>query len=99
MEFQEVLTRGGHSTYRIFLQGGKAIQEDDFQRYWEPISALGATLENANNHFAAVDIPHGKNVAEIYRLLEAGEDAGIWAFEEGFYNPGSNSSQPEIEAG
>ena len=87
LEVREVVSRGGHSTYRVFLQGGRTIQDIDFQLLWGPISSLGATFENANDHFVSVDIPPGGNGAEIYRLLEKGEEGGIWAFEEAHYEP------------
>jgi hypothetical protein len=83
--FRRVVFRGGHSTYRIFLQGSRTIKGNDFRTYWEPISALGATFENADDHFVAIDIPPGKDVAAIYRLLEKGEQDDIWAFEEVHY--------------
>jgi hypothetical protein len=89
LEFREVTSRGGHSTYRVFLQGGRTIRDADFQCSWGPISALGGTFENANDHFVAVDIPSGLNVAEIFKLLEKGEQSGLWAFEEVHYEAGS----------
>jgi hypothetical protein len=82
LRFQIVVSRGGHSTYRIFLQDGRTIKDTDFRIYWDPISAVGATFENADDHFVAVDIPPGRDVAAIYELLEKGEQDGIWAFEE-----------------
>lgn len=80
--FRNLISRGGHSTYRIFLQDGRMITDQEFRAYWEPISQLGATFENADDHFVSVDIPPGKDVATIYKLLERGEHDGIWAFEE-----------------
>ena len=80
--FQGVIARGGHSTYRIFLQGGRSIKEPDFRIYWEPIAAQGATFENADDYFVAVDIPAGKDVSEIYKFLEKGEQDGVWSFDE-----------------
>jgi len=50
---------------------------------------MGATYENANDRFVVVDISPGKNLAEIYRMLEAGEEAGVWAFEEVHHEPGT----------
>jgi Domain of unknown function (DUF4265) len=85
LRFQSVVSRGGHSTYRIFLQGGRTIKDADFRIYWEPISKLGATFENADDHFVALDIPPGKDVAAIYELLDRGEQDGVWAFEEVHY--------------
>ena len=85
LKFRRVASRGGHSTYRIFLQNGRTIKDRAFQDYWEPISKLGATFENADDHFAAVDIPPGSDVAAIYSLLDRGEQDRIWAFEEVHY--------------
>ncbi|HEX7284801.1 MAG TPA: DUF4265 domain-containing protein [Candidatus Angelobacter sp.] len=83
--FQSVVSRGGHSTYRIFLQDDRTIRDADFRIYWEPISALGATFENADDYFVAVDIPPGKDLGAIHELLEKGEEDGVWAFEEAYY--------------
>jgi hypothetical protein len=85
LTFRKVVSRGGHSTYRIFLQDNRAIQHPDFLARWKSFAALGATYENANNHFVTVDVPPGRDVAAIYKLLEAGEEAGLWIFEEGHY--------------
>jgi len=82
LEFSEVVSRGGHSTYRIFLQGDRTINDADFQLSWSPISALGATFENANNRFVAVNILPDRNAAEIYELLAKGELGGVWTLEE-----------------
>jgi hypothetical protein len=87
LAFRRVLSRGGHSTYRLYLQNGETIQSSNFNEHWKPISSLGATFENANDRFVAVDIPPKCDVQEIYRLLQAGEDDGFWAFEEVHYQP------------
>jgi hypothetical protein len=67
------------------LEGERTIHDPIFQQYWKPISALGAAMENADDHFAAIDTPPGTNVTSIYHLLQEGEDANIWTFEEGNY--------------
>jgi hypothetical protein len=85
LEFDRLLSKAGHSTYRVFLQQRRTIQSAPFREYWKPISALGATFEKANGRFISVDIPPGKNIHAIYELLEKGERDGIWAFEEGNY--------------
>jgi hypothetical protein len=85
LKFRNIVSRGGHSTYRIFIQDGRTISDPGFQAHWEPISLLGATFENANDHFVSVDIPPGKDVAAIYKLMEKGEQDGIWDFEEAYY--------------
>jgi len=90
LDFREVLHKGGHSTYRLFLQGGRTIQGEDFASLWKPISELGATYENANSRFVAVDIPPGKDIRTIYNHFEEGEKLGVWAFEEANYEPTSD---------
>jgi hypothetical protein len=84
-EFKNVISRGGHSTYRLFLQNERTISSPDFQSRWKAISELGATFENADGHFISIDIPPERNIAEIYKLLENGEEEGIWVFEEAHY--------------
>jgi uncharacterized protein DUF4265 len=88
LEFLQVRSRGGHSTYRLFLDSNLVVSDLRFRDFWQPISALGATFENANNHFVAVDVPPGRDLDEIYKLMESGEKAGVWEFEEGYrYQP------------
>lgn len=83
--FQEVISKGGHSTYRVFLHDGRTIHSPEFKKLWTPISELGATFENANDHFVAVDIPKGRDIHAIYELLDQGEQDEVWSFEEGNY--------------
>jgi len=80
--FKEVVSRGGHSTYRVFMQGGRTIQSPEFEKFWNPVAGQGATYENANSRFIAIDTPPGTDLRRIFSLLQQGEDAGIWAFEE-----------------
>jgi hypothetical protein len=87
--FRSVLTQGGHSTYRLFLRGGATVNSKAFIELWRSISELGATYENANDTFVAVDIPPGRDITTIYGLFEKGEESGIWIFEEGNYEPGA----------
>jgi hypothetical protein len=89
-EFERVIERGGHSTYRVYLKGGFTLRDVEFRERWEEIKRFGAFLESANDRLAAIDIPPGKDSAAIYRLLEAGEEQGIWALEEGHYEPEHN---------
>lgn len=77
--FKATTIRSGHSSYRIRLRN-----EDDrsaFLRYWEPIARMGCTYEGGP--VMAIDVPAPTDIHSIYRLLEAGEAAGVWDFEEG----------------
>lgn len=83
--FWEVVRRGGHSTYRIFLSGGRTINDPAFQRLWRRIAAFGCTFENANDLFVTVDVPPPVDVGKVYRLLKEGELNQVWVFEEAHY--------------
>ena len=79
----EVAERGGHSTYRLFLQSGIDTESDAFREHWEPIENLGCTYERATGRLLAVDVRPRADICEVYRLLERGADVGVWDFEEG----------------
>jgi hypothetical protein len=83
--FSRVIERGGHCTYRIKLPSGKA--HNHFLEFWQPLEALGCSYESSGaneRRLYAIDIPPGADVNAIYRLLEDGEEAGNWVFEEGY---------------
>lgn len=80
--FESVVSKGGHSTHRIFLIDGKTIRDSLFEKFWAPIRTLGATFENANDRFVAVDIPPEKDTTAIYGFLENGENEKVWILEE-----------------
>jgi hypothetical protein len=79
--FCRMVMKGGHSTYRIFLQGD-TISDEPFQSRWAAIEALGATFENGNSRFVSVDVPPSVSTANVYTLLQQGESDGVWTFEE-----------------
>jgi hypothetical protein len=84
--FSEVTRRGGHSTYRVKLPAGSP--HGHFLERWTPLEALGCTYEGSSTgerRLYAIDVPPGANVHAIYALLEEGEAAGHWVFEEGHY--------------
>lgn len=79
--FNMVSKRSGHSTYRILIN--KEIDENLFKRYWEKLENIGCSYEQGKNRLIAVDVPPETNIYEAYKLLEDGEKAGTWDFEEG----------------
>lgn len=97
-QFVEVAERGGHSTYRVYLQNERELNDEEVQGAWQPIAGLGAQLENANDRFFAVDVPPAADLETIYDLLEKGEEDGLWEFEEANYEPGEDDAAAE-EAG
>lgn len=77
----EVVERGGSSTYRLMVRRG--LEDPTFTRYWAPLEELDCNYEVADETFAAVEVPPQADLEEVYALLEEGESAGVWEFEEG----------------
>lgn len=84
--FDSIISRGGHSTYRVRLPSGASHQH--FLEHWAAMEELGCSYEGSsldNRRLYAIDIPPGVDVASIYRLLEDGEANGAWEFEEAHF--------------
>ena len=79
--FEKVLKKSGHSTYRIYLL--KNNQQVNFEKYWKLLEMIGCTYEKAFERFYSIDVPPSTNIYEAYNLLDVGEKAGVWEFEEG----------------
>lgn len=73
----------GHSTYRLFLTEGVEIDSPAFSDHWGMLERLGCSYERATKRLFAVDVPPHADIHEVFRLLENGESAGVWDFEEG----------------
>lgn len=78
--FKEVIRRSGHSTYRVLVNGEHAVE---FEKFWEPLRERGCTYEEGFEPLLAVDVPTHADIFEVYELLDNGEKAGVWSFEEG----------------
>jgi len=86
LTFKSVVSRGGHSTYRVRLPIGQ--NHDYFLEHWTELEALGCSYEGSSldqRYLYAIDIPPAVDVAHVYRLLEDGESSGNWEFEEAHY--------------
>lgn len=84
--FSAVVSRGGHSTYRVRLPIG--LGHEHFLRHWPLLESLGCTYEGSSATQArlySIDIPPGTDVDAVYRLLEDGERQNLWVFEEAHY--------------
>lgn len=79
---QDVVERGGHSTYRVFLAQDVNRDESRFQQTWAPLQEIGVTYEQANARLLAIDVPDTTDIVQAYKLLQRGEEAGVWDFEE-----------------
>jgi hypothetical protein len=76
--FSGVSIRGGHSTFWIQVTpaGDKA-----FSAQWQRLARLGCGYESHGSVYA-VDVPPAASIDEVYAVLEDGEAAGVWLFEE-----------------
>ena len=84
--FKGILTRGGHSTYRI-LTSDKA-QDDLFDERWAPLQNLGCTYEHSSAdgvNLYSVDLAPGIDVHQAFQLMAEAEEAGAWIFEEAHF--------------
>jgi hypothetical protein len=85
-EFESVVRRSGHSTYRLLVEP----DSPNFQSYWRTLEERGCSYEwgpitmnvGRRNHYS-IDVPPSADIYEVYRLLEKGERDGVWDFEEG----------------
>lgn len=77
-----VAERGGHSTYRLYFP--EALSDEEFQPIWQPLAHLGCTYERANSRLIGIDVPPSSDVYAVYGVLEEGEAAQLWKFEEGY---------------
>lgn len=76
-----IADRSGHSTYRIFLP--QPTDDLAFASLWEALGRLGCTYERANSRVIGIDVPPEADVYAVYAVLEEGEQAKRWSFEEG----------------
>lgn len=76
--------RGGHSTYRVFLAEGLTVDSPEYETYWRRLKHLGCTYEGVNRRLLAIDVPPAVDIFTAYRILDEGEGAGVWEFEEGY---------------
>lgn len=78
--FRSVVRRSGHSTYRLRVQL-RDLTATSFVQAWTPLQILGCSYEEGP--ILAVDVPPAADIYAVYDLLQDGEAAGVWDFEEG----------------
>jgi hypothetical protein len=61
------------------------IRDDEFIDRWKAFQMAGCTYESVNEKYISIDIPANSDVVVLYTLLEDGETAGVWVFEEGYF--------------
>lgn len=81
---QCVLQASGRSTYTLWVIAG-VDDNGMFAKYWQPIEDLGCTFEGAHSKLLSVDVPSLADVSKALSLMQLGEDAGVWYFQEQNY--------------
>lgn len=80
-EVVEIVESSGHSTYRVLLEAG-VLESDRFGHYWQKLENIGCTFEGSQSKLLSIDVPPSTNIFAAYSILESGEFAGVWEFEE-----------------
>lgn len=86
LEFDKVVERGGHSTYRVVLEKAASLEDPEVLPYWRPMADLGCGFEGfAKTRLFAIDVPPEADITKVYAQLERGLQDNVWDFEEGMY--------------
>ena len=81
LSLSEVVSRGGHSTYRIFANQGQ--DDPEVRALFEQLNGLNCAIEGANKKLIAIDVPPKADIYKVYRALQEAERSGLIDFEEG----------------
>jgi len=86
-DFEEVVQRGGHSTYMIIVPE-LGTRESAYCTLLERIGcsyeSAGIELNVGRRLLLSVDVPPSTDISEAYEILERGESDRVWMFQEGF---------------
>jgi hypothetical protein len=80
-EFDGVVDRGGHNTYRLLLRS-KHAEDPDFTT--AELLRKGLAVEEQHGDFLAVDVPPSVDQQAIDRYLVAESEAGRWELQDGY---------------
>jgi len=76
-----VVSRGGHSTYRIFTK--KGYENSTVQALFKKLNELHCDIEIATQKLIAVDVLPEADIHKVFAVLEESEHRGIIDFQEG----------------
>lgn len=77
----QIVSRGGHSTYRIFANRG--YENVRMKALFRKLNQLHCDIEIATKKLIAVDVLPEADIREVYATLEKSEEAGLIDFQEG----------------
>jgi hypothetical protein len=79
-EFETIVERGGHNTYRLLLRNESS---SDPELTKTELLAKGIAFEAEDNEFFAIDVPPTVNQKEIDDYLIREAESGRWGLEDG----------------
>src|SRR5580704_2667362 len=82
-EFDTVVDRGGHNTYRLLL---RAKHPDDPQFTENELTRKGLAVEEQCGDFLAVDVPPSVDQKAIDAYLVSESESGRWELQDGYLN-------------
>lgn len=80
-EFDRVVHRGGHNTYRLLLRK-KVSNDPEFTT--QELLKKGLAVEEQYGDFFAVDVPPSVDQEEIDDYLLSQKDSGRWQMQDGY---------------
>jgi hypothetical protein len=82
-EFEEVIDRGGHNTYRLLL---RKKHPDDPKFTTDELLKKGLAVEEQFGDFFAIDVPPTVDQPTIDDYLRAERRTGRWEMQDGYLN-------------
>ena len=79
--FEDVIRRGGHSTYRIYAKTDR--RDPDVLNVIRTLENMHCEIENATDKIVGVDVLPEADIYAVYKVLDNAERAGILEFQEG----------------
>jgi hypothetical protein len=79
-EFEGVVDRGFHNTYRLLLNK-KHLNDPDFTT--KELLSKGLMVEEQHGDFFAVDVPPSVDQQAVDEFLVAGSESGRWEMQDG----------------
>jgi hypothetical protein len=79
--FEDVVQRGGHSTYRIYAKSDRRSPE--VMKVLQTLEKMHCDMEPATDKIVNVDVLPEADIYAVYQVLEDATRAGSLEFEEG----------------
>ena len=67
--FDEVVDRGGHSTYRVLVKDDAGYTGAEFKSLWEQLKGLTCSCEVARRRWVAIDVPANADADAVSGFL------------------------------